>query len=102
MVGLFGLLFILAAVPQLQRLTGVGQPLGPVVGALGGIAVVFGMLATCVGAIWHAAVHPPFISDGQRITVILLLIFGNVFAGMFYYFGYVYWRRKADVRNAAV
>jgi hypothetical protein len=88
---------LITLIPPLERLSRVGQPLGPVVGTILGIGLAVGMLGTWVGGIWHASVHPAFLTEGHRVTVVLLLLFP--YGGMFYYFGYVYWRHRTHVRG---
>jgi hypothetical protein len=94
----FALLTI--AIPPLYRLSQVGQPLGPIVGGIVGVALTVGILGTWIPGVWHAAVHSGFLTEGQRVVVILLLLIPM--AGMFYYFGYVCWRHRAHVRSEAV
>jgi len=103
MLGLFGLLFIGALIPafgnELSTKTG---SFGSVLGFLSALCVTFAMLGIWVGAIWHAAVHTRFVSEAQRVTVILILLVGSVLAGLGYYFGYVRWVPLGQQSAAAV
>ena len=93
----FGLLTLV--IPPLARLSEVGHPLGPVVGTTFLIGIFVGIFAMWIGGIWHAMVHPGFFSEGQRVTVIVLLLIPM--AGVLYYFGYVCWSHRARVRSEA-
>ena len=102
MLALFGLLFIGALIPPFgNAMSTKTGTFNSWLGALSGLCIAFAFLSVWIGAVWHAVVHGGFVSEGHRVTVIVILVVGNVLAGLCYYFGYVRWLPQHSSEEAA-
>ena len=102
MVALFGLLFVGALIPSFgNAMSTKTARFDSWLGALSGLCVMFAFISAWVGALWHAVAHHGFVSEAQRVTVIVILIIGNLLAALCYYFGYVRWLRRDSAVQAA-
>jgi hypothetical protein len=101
LLGTIAVMGLAILIPPVGRAMTAGTPTARYGAGILVTAAGLAMFAIWIGAVWHAAVDKA-LKDGQRVTVILLLLIGNALAGLFYYFGRVRWRPAGPRANAAV
>ena len=93
----------IALIPTIDTYFTMAAPgsLGDVISKAGGALVGLALLAAWGAALWHASVYSGFRSEGQKATILALLILGNALAAVVYYFAYVHWLPKTPIAKVA-